>query len=123
MLNCFIPSPYSTVPWFRPVNRRVHSLVHGLSPNQRKISGIETQKSGTGRGHPIDEFDEALRLYKNCLSCTRHYLEEPNCIPELVLYNADPDDLNYKCGKFVYGEFIINKENQTRCENLYFCVF
>ena len=64
---------------------------------------IETQKSGTGRGHPIDEFDEALRLYKNCLSCTRHYLEEPNCIPELVLYNADPDDLNYKCGKFVCG--------------------
>ena len=66
-----------------------------------KLSGIETQKSGTGRGHPIDEFDEALRLYKNCLSCTRHYLEEPNCIPELVLYNADPDDVNYKCGKIL----------------------
>ena len=102
----------------------MHSSRVQLGPSKNlKIPGIETQKSGTGRGHPIDEFDEALRLYKNCLSCTRHYLEEPNCIPELVLYNADPDDLNYKCGKFVYGEIIINKENQTRSENLYFCVF
>ena len=90
------------------------------------MTGIETKKSGTGRGHPIDEFDEALRLYKNCLSCTRHYLEEPNCIPELVLYNADPDDVNYKCGKFLAAclWWIYHKQEiQTRRANLYFCVF
>ena len=84
---------------------------------------IETQKSGTGRGHPIDEFDEALRLYKNCLSCTRHYLEEPNCIPELVLYNADPDDLNYKCGKFVYGEFYHKQRKSDKMrKSLFLCI-